>query len=94
MLERYWIVFCGSHEEFYSTGGFDKGFGVTAYDIDDAKRILKGTIFGDQTLPEVDTITEGITYEQLEENHVKPNMGNMAVRGVWFPKVEYPYTDQ
>ena len=87
MLERFWIRFHGSYEEFYSTGGFDKGFGVTAYNIDDAKIILQKEIFKGQSLPEINTVIAAVEYEQLEESHVKPNMGNIAVRGVWFPKM-------
>lgn len=86
MLKCFWIRFRGPYEEFYSTGGFDKGFGVTAFDLDDAKNLLRSSIFGGERLPEIDSVIEDVAYDQLEEEHVKMNMGIMVERGVWFPK--------
>jgi hypothetical protein len=30
-------------------------------------------------------VVQNVDISTLEENHVRPNMGNPVVRGVWFP---------
>lgn len=61
------------------------GFGVTAFSLPDALRILREAGY---ELPE-DTaqlqITEGIKFSDLDQNHIVPNMGPIVVRGIWFP---------
>ena len=86
MLTRYWITFKDRGDYPFYGGVFGFGVGVTAYDLDDAKRLLQRAIFEDREVPEIKDVIEGVTYDQLEQNHVARNMGAMVVRGVWFPK--------
>lgn len=65
------------------------GFGVTARSLDDALAILCGS--GYRSLLPNDfgdlQITEGIAVAELDQFHVVPNMGPIAVRGMWYPFV-------
>jgi hypothetical protein len=62
-------------------------FGVTARSLDDALRIIQALDYG-RFLPE-DHSTLGVrsrvTVADLDAGHVVPNMGSIAVRGLWFP---------
>ena len=65
------------------------GFGVTAHSLDDALRIIREAGYADY-LPEADgmlKITEGVRFADLEEDHVRSNMGPIIVRGLWYPFV-------
>ena len=81
LLTAFWIVPPGRSGPL--------GFGVTAYDIDDALGIIQSLGYADY-LPSDNAslkITEGVRYADLEENHVRTNMGPIVVRGMWFPFV-------
>jgi hypothetical protein len=83
MLTRYWFTFRKSGEP----NVLHLGCGITAYDIADAQTFLREKVyalFGE--LP-IDQVTENIDVRILEKNHVFPNIGNPAVRGVWFPSL-------
>lgn len=84
MLTRFWIKFEERGEYPYYGGVFGFGVGVTAYSLADAKTLLETKIFKG-ALPEISDIHEGVNYDELEANHVKPNMGIMVNRGIWFP---------
>jgi hypothetical protein len=61
------------------------GIGVTANDDRDARAILR-----DRLGPKVaDAITSvrRIRYEDIDDRHVRPNMGAHVIRGVWFPSL-------
>ena len=81
MLHRYWLKFVRSDKPSV----LNVGCGITAYDIDDAKRIFENDvvpIYGDREIYE---IVEDIDVSALDETHVRPNMGATSNRGVWFP---------
>jgi hypothetical protein len=75
LLSPYWIE---------ATSGSLKGFGVTAYSADDAFQLL-----ADANLP-MDSgppkIRE-VGFDELDNNHVVPNMGVISRRGVWYPNL-------
>ncbi|MEM6932480.1 MAG: hypothetical protein AAF526_02730 [Pseudomonadota bacterium] len=50
------------------------------------KRIV-GEHLKDKGPVELEAIEADVKYDSLEANHVRKNMGNMADRGIWFPKV-------
>ena len=82
MLTRYWITFVPSDELLsYSLG---IGAGVTAFDDRDAVSLLEGA-FGCESLPAIQSISPDVCFDDLERDHVQKNLGNMAVRGVWYP---------
>jgi len=33
------------------------------------------------------SVVEGITWDELEVNNIRPNMGTIVVRGVWYPNL-------
>jgi hypothetical protein len=73
MLISYWFK--------TSTG---LGYGVTAASEDDAIRLLHH--FGyPRPGEEITDVLAGVKFDSLDRNHVVPNAGPMAVRGVWFP---------
>jgi hypothetical protein len=90
MLVRYWLIFDGN--EIGKHFEFGLGFGVTAYDLDDAISLIS-IAFGlnRSTIPPILSVKENVKYEDLEDNHVKKNMGSMAVRGIWYPNVPTHY---
>jgi hypothetical protein len=86
LLTRYWITFKGRGDYPFYGGVFGFGVGVTAYDLDDAKQLLQSGVFDERALPEIARIISGVSYDQLQQNHVARHMGVMVIRGVWFPK--------
>jgi hypothetical protein len=58
------------------------GCGVTAFDRDDALRLVADALGTD---PPPAAITEDVDVTALDENHVLPNMFPPNERGVWFP---------
>jgi hypothetical protein len=61
------------------------GCGITAYDAADAYTFLREQVFPTYGEEPVDEIVENVDVSTLDEGHVRPNMGNPVVRGVWFP---------
>ena len=61
------------------------GYGVTAFSLSDALRILRE--FGIRIPDDISRfeIIEGIRVSDLDQNHIVPNMGPIVVRGVWYP---------
>lgn len=68
-------------------GSLGRQYGITAYSIEDAKRLLKQKAFPKEELPRIIRIIESIEFKDLDENHIVPNMGPMIVRGVWYPNL-------
>jgi hypothetical protein len=74
MLTRFW---------FKTDRG--PGYGVTASSQSDAEKILHG--FG-YPLPSerIVAVTPGVSLASLDKDEVLPNVGPLAVRGVWYPR--------
>jgi hypothetical protein len=65
------------------------GFGVTARSFDDAVKIMRALGYGCY-LPEdlsLLDVREGVTFAELDQLNVVPNMGPIVVRGMWYPFV-------
>ena len=79
LLTAYWIVPPGRNGPL--------GFGVTAYDVDDALGIIRSLGYGARLPADLGDlhIIEGIKYADLEKKHVRTNMGPIVVRGMWYP---------
>lgn len=79
-LTAFWIV---PQRE----GVSHHGFGVTAFSLHDALRIIDELGYGGE-LP-ADTsrliIRENIQLSDLDPNHVIPNIGPIGIRGMWYP---------
>jgi hypothetical protein len=81
MLKRFWFEF----ERFAHPTALNIGCGVTAYDYDDAVSILHERVFAGQPFPKVLRFVPDVNVQDLDKDHVLPNMGIVAQRGVWFP---------
>jgi hypothetical protein len=62
---------------------------VTAYDIDDALGIIRSLGYAEHLPADLHSlkVTSGVQHADLEENHVRANMGPIVVRGMWYPFV-------
>lgn len=80
MLRRYWFTFESSESPIPT----NSGCGVTAHDYEDALALMRDRVFGGQ-LPAIQQCTEDVDVSSLDVRHVIPNLGNVLIRGVWFP---------
>ena len=76
LLRRYWFR---TKEHL--------GFGVTAYSVDDAKRLVDDAARRLGWDYEVLGIVEDVDVRDLAQGHVVPNMGPPNFRGVWYPNL-------
>ena len=83
-LQRYWFEFDLSRDDKPPAGIFF-GCGVTAFTLDDAVILMKEKVFSGRPLPKICRTVEDVDVSTLEENHVRPNMGVVIYRGVWYP---------
>jgi hypothetical protein len=62
------------------------GFGVTAWSLDDAIRIIRSLGYAGYLPDDLSTLSvrEGVTVADLH-HHVVANMGPIVVRGMWYP---------
>lgn len=81
-LRRFWFQFSRSIE---LPSGVRIGCGVSAFDRTDAMALLQDRVFTGLRAPEPVSVFEDVDVSSLDPGHVLPNMGNPAVRGVWFP---------
>ncbi len=76
LLKAYWIESPAIHPP---------GLGVTAFSRDDAFQLLNASGYALRPDDPSIRVTEGIQVEDLDQNHIVPNMGPIVFRGVWFP---------
>jgi len=76
LLTAYWVK--------GQRGSSPSGFGVTARNVDDALRIIRG--WGHEMPANISLldIREDVTIDELD-HHVVCNMGPIVVRGMWYP---------
>ena len=67
------------------------GFGVTAWSVEDAIRLLKAEGFDIPESLDQLQVRENVTFADLDPNHVVPNMGPMVMRGIWYPRLNLSY---
>ncbi|KGT81510.1 hypothetical protein MA20_01815 [Bradyrhizobium japonicum] len=69
------------------------GFGITARDWQDAMYLLaeaRGVLRGQPAEESmIESSTDVRSIDDLDQDHVVPNMGTMLRRGVWFPNLPY-----
>lgn len=82
LLTAYWIVPPDRRGPL--------GFGVTAYSLDDALNIIRSLGYADYLPGDLGSlnVTKGVRHADLEAYHVRPNMGPIVVRGLWFPLIQ------
>ena len=83
-LRRYWIKF--QTEPDHSGLSWTRlGYGVTAYDYNDALQIIRWHVFDNEPLPPVASVIEDVDVSTLDAGHIVPNMHPPNWRGIWFP---------
>ena len=83
MLYRYWVTFSSNG----NSSPLNLGCGVTASSQSEAEAMIRDVIFPLFGERELSSIQKDIDVKTLEADHVLPNIGNPAVRGVWFPAI-------
>ena len=83
-MQRFWFEFAVEDPRSLPAGT-RMGCGVTANSEEEALDFLKERVFKGQPLPAIGKKVLDVDVETLDANHVRPNMGNPATRGVWFP---------
>lgn len=76
-MQVYWLKF----SEPAVSQGLGLGAGITARDPADATALARDA-FGKVRISSIDLVDD---VSSLDEGHVRPNMGNILIRGVWFP---------
>jgi hypothetical protein len=82
MLKRFWFQF----EPFTEPTPLNFGCGVTAFSYDDAVSLINDEVFDREGLPKIVRVIENVSPNELDQNHVIPNMGSVLVRGIWWPQ--------
>jgi hypothetical protein len=77
-LTPFWFEF--EAEPFF---GARLGCGVTAFSRADAEGLIRAA--AGRELPPIRRVVEDVDVSTLDRGHVLPNMGDVSVRGVWFP---------
>jgi hypothetical protein len=96
-LHRYWFEFDASEpqdRELLAGHLLLLGCGVTAWDEEDACRLISERLFGGGSLPPIRSITADVDISTLDAKHVRPNMKVPVWRGVWFPQIISPSPPQ
>lgn len=81
-LHRYWFEFNSSAR---LPLGVAHGCGVTAHDYAGARELVSSKVFDQQDMPEPARVIVDVDVSTLDPAHVIPNMGNVLMRGIWFP---------
>ena len=82
-MVRYWFEFLDADAEL--PPGARLGVGVTASDPRVAEARVRTAVFGGGEIPRF-RIAENVNVSQLDELHVRANMGDPTVPGIWFPQ--------
>jgi hypothetical protein len=85
MCKRFWIEF-NIDSVFLFPPGIGTGCGVTAFDLEDAIKLMNEKIFILTPVPEIIKAIEDININELDQGHVIPNMLSPHSRGIWFPR--------
>jgi hypothetical protein len=83
-MKAYWVEFKKSGLRGLPVGTW-LGCGVTAYDKEDAIKLLKQLLFKNWNSVPVLSIKENISINDLDQHDVAPDIGNIQVRGIWYP---------
>lgn len=84
LYKRFWFEFKIDSASNYPPG-IGLGCGVTAFDYDDAVKILDENVFTAIGRPAFKRVIENVDIRELDQGHVIPNMKPPIYRGVWYP---------
>jgi hypothetical protein len=88
-MKRYWFNFeieDGKSSEY--PAGVILGCGVTAFSYQDAINILREKVFTGGEMPKIRKVIEDVNINDLDQDHIIPNMRPPIYRGVWFPQID------
>ena len=80
ILTKYWL-------SFNEKTSYPLGVGVTAYSLEDAEALVAKRLFSNGYVPAFNQKMIN-SLDDLEQNHVLPNIGHITFRGIWFPEME------
>ena len=77
----------GGLRRFWFPAGGNFGIGATGYDLADATNLASAAAAELRWTIDLASVIEDVDVSDLEQNHVRPNMGVVVFRGVWYPKM-------
>jgi hypothetical protein len=80
-LTRYWFTF----ENLSPNSPLLLGCGLTAYNYDDALNIINKNILCIEKQITISNFDANIKISDLDAGKVLPNIGDVSIRGIWFP---------
>jgi hypothetical protein len=80
-LHRFWFQF----ENLPESIPLGLGCGVSAWTQDDALNILNETVLRGLEGVEIVSVEEDVDVQTLDQDHIVRNMGDVTMRGIWFP---------
>jgi hypothetical protein len=81
-VEVFWIQFVDATA---LPPGMHLGCGITAYDQSDVMQIFADRVHISHPDLKIASVRRVLSIDELEQGHVRPNMGNFLIRGIWFP---------
>jgi hypothetical protein len=81
VLTRYWFEFVRDGQQ----SALALGCGLTGHNLEDAKILLRQEVFPCYGERVIRRVIEGVEIASLDQDRVRPHLGNPAVRGIWFP---------
>ena len=81
-MEVFWLQFA---DATMVPPGMHFGCGITAYDQSDAMQIFADRVVISHPDLAIASVRRVLSIDELEQGHVRPNMGNFLIRGIWFP---------
>jgi hypothetical protein len=67
-------------------GGVVRSYGVTAYSLGDALTLLREHGYDLDLGDPAVTVRQHVILTEDEQRHIRPNMGPVQLRGVWYPQ--------
>ena len=80
VLTAFWI-------SFPEDKGFPLGFGVTAWSLEDAYRLLESHGYDFHREAKRVDVLRDVKTRDLDYDHVVENAGPIVIRGIWYPSL-------
>ena len=87
MLHRYWIELESGDPKLAWQGKFR--YGVTAYNYEDALKLLVESFFMNRGFPSVVSVVEDVDISTLQVGKLVTEIGVPVWRGIWYPYIDY-----
>jgi hypothetical protein len=87
MLHKYWIELESSDPALAWQGQFH--YGVTAYNYEDALKLLVERFCMNRDFPSVVSVVEDVDISTLQVGKLVTEIGVPVWRGIWYPYFDY-----